>query len=186
MDWKLLKKNCEDKKNYLSFTHYDWDHIRFAKKLSSRFRSLCLQRGIHYPISPGKRNFLKTLPLCNSTTSHTRVLFSGNSKSANHLSRVFSLIDQILIPGDSPKTLDKLWLGKADAQLQVLVLSHHGSHTGTSKQILKHFSFKQALVSARRRRYGHPHKKVVQRLRKNRVPLIDTEQWGNIHIVLEK
>jgi competence protein ComEC len=38
-----------------------------------------------------------------------------------------------------------------------------------------------AVASARERRYGHPHQETELILRKFRVPLLRTEDWGNIH-----
>lgn len=67
--------------------------------------------------------------------------------------------------------------------VRVLALGHHGSRTSTSKDLLKELpNLKLAIASARKRRYGHPHRETVEALGKFKVPILSTEDWGNIVI----
>jgi competence protein ComEC len=68
---------------------------------------------------------------------------------------------------------------------RILVLGHHGSRTSTSSLLLDHLPRLTAAVSsARFRKYGHPHARVRRDLAKRHIPLLRTEEWGNLHFEL--
>lgn len=103
--------------------------------------------------------------------------------SANAASRVFMIENRVLLPGDSIASEEKKWgLFVRKHPITLLVLGHHGSRTSTSEALLKNLPhLKQAIASARREVYGHPHKTVLKRLKKNGVAVIATEDWGSLH-----
>lgn len=105
-------------------------------------------------------------------------------RSTNAASSVVLWRD-ILVPGDSDRNAEKYWSSALPGVggTRVLVLGHHGSRTSTSRELLTRLpNLKMAIVSARRRRYGHPHIEVLQLLRDFRVPVLNTEDWGNIFV----
>jgi competence protein ComEC len=126
----------------------------------------------------------------------------GRRKSANDWSRVFTVTyhDQsqpnrstrVVVPGDSPIKEERQWLHGLGAfapgvraAADFLILGHHGSRTSTGLDLLKSLPrLRGAIASARRARYGHPHREVELRLRKFRVPLLKIEDWNNIWIEL--
>lgn len=185
VDWASINKSCSKKINTIRFTHYDWDHIRFVNQLRDLSSIVCRESIPRYPIPSEKRKIIESIPICKSSSS-VRLIYAGHPKSSNHQSHVFHILNKFLIPGDSPSSLEAQWINKPEVSTEVLVLGHHGSRTSTSSALLHRFRFKQALVSARKKRYGHPHKIVQERLKKYRIPLIKTEEWGNIHIMLKK
>ncbi|WP_413584632.1 ComEC/Rec2 family competence protein [Bdellovibrio sp. HCB274] len=89
---------------------------------------------------------------------------------------------RFLFPGDSPIKAESLWQGLPwVTNARVLVLGHHGSRTSTSEELLDHLPvLKMAIASARWERYKHPHAEVIYRLKKRQIPLLKTEDWGNI------
>ena len=104
---------------------------------------------------------------------------------ANDLSRVFVLKGQILLPGDSTKRAEKVWTQNMKAskrnRIRWLIAPHHGSYTSSSKELLKalpHLEF--VLISARKKVYGHPHKKVLKRFKERNLSVLKTEAWGHI------
>jgi competence protein ComEC len=65
-----------------------------------------------------------------------------------------------------------------------LILGHHGSQTSSSQAFLTQARPGLAIASARRARYGHPHRKVVSRLRQKKIPTLTTEDWGSLFFSL--
>lgn len=63
----------------------------------------------------------------------------------------------------------------------VLKIGHHGSKTSTSEPFLKTVKPTYGIISAgRKNRFGHPHKEVIERLKKNRVHILRTDQMGAV------
>ena len=185
--WRRVKKLCKHKDNRVYLTHYDWDHIRFIRRLKRQLPGACLATKIHYPISVKKRKWLNRLRPCpTSASSPVELLFSGGEKGTNDRSRVFSVARHILVPGDSPTSQEKKWVKHLNKNFDTLVLGHHGSRTSSSERLLKAASIRQAIASARRKKYGHPHPVVIQRLKQHKIPLLSTEEWGHIHLLMQK
>jgi competence protein ComEC len=100
---------------------------------------------------------------------------------SNELSQVF-LAAGFLLPGDSTKKEELAWGSLLPQGLpRVLILGHHGSRTSTSEFLLNHLPLlKLAISSARWRRYQHPHAQVLALLRKHKIPILRTEDWGSV------
>lgn len=106
-------------------------------------------------------------------------------KTTNDASKVF-IVNNVLIPGDSSTKSEKSWAFNLNSKVKYLILGHHGSRTSTSDLLLSHLpSLKLAIASARYARYKHPHLETIERLKRFKVPLLKTEDWGNIHIILQ-
>ena len=185
--WEKIIQYCGLKKNIVSFSHWDIDHINLTKKFSYKVYSLCILD------LPGgqfhhwrNKKFLSRVPRCTeASNNYKEVLFSKSTLSTNASSKVYSVEQQILIPGDSTKKDETRWAKKLKQKIYYLVLGHHGSLTSTSTLLLKSLPhLKQSLASNRKSRYGHPHKIVEQRLSKMGIPHINTQEWGNIIINL--
>jgi competence protein ComEC len=66
-------------------------------------------------------------------------------------------------------------------QADVLKAGHHGSKTSTSEAFLQKIQPKTAIISVgQKNRYGHPHKEVLQRLKKQGITIWRTDQEGAI------
>lgn len=179
-------KNCSGKKNYLSVSHLDWDHISFIKNYSSKVAHLCLtQRPLDQTHARFRQEVLNKLKSCEQKDlpAEFSLLYPGKKTSqANDSSAVvYSKKFKAIAPGDSPKKNDLWWNEKAEGA-RVLILGHHGSRTSTAKQTLaSHPKIEMAIVSARKAKYGHPHLETVLLLKQFGIPLLKTEDWGNIH-----
>ncbi|MCB9026594.1 MAG: hypothetical protein H6625_09780 [Bdellovibrionaceae bacterium] len=111
--------------------------------------------------------------------------YCNSQKTTNCYSRIFEWDKKILIPGDSPSFLEKIWLSRISKQIQILLLGHHGSSTSTSDYLLQKLShINIAISSARRKKYGHPTLKIQSKLKQYFIPLLSTEEWGSIIIEL--
>jgi competence protein ComEC len=140
---RRVLKLCQGKKNLIHLSHWDWDHISFVASFARQSFSTCL---IARPIgssSPYKERLISALQLCppRSLASVYRTLFEGQiqKKDSNVGSSVIESQEyRTLIPGDSPVSMEKQWVSQAPAQIQGLVLGHHGSRTSTSMALLTH------------------------------------------------
>lgn len=165
---------CRYKKNQIYFSHGDWDHISYTKKLTSNFPHLCR-------VGPADNKIIRTIKKCEEFFAWAWQP-DQMQKTSNDGSWVYFL-NSLLYPGDSPRKFEKQWMHKIPQPVRILVLGHHGSRTATSENILQTLRPLVAVVSARQSRYGHPHSKVVKNLKKFRIPLLRTEFWGNLHFV---
>jgi competence protein ComEC len=187
---KVLKF-CRDKVNYVHLSHWDWDHISFAKKYSRLVKTTCLINWPQGPHSTGKDEMLKQIKLCSkvqlkNTENSTQILHrSRNLKDSNSASEViWSQSFHLLVPGDSPSSQEKIWKFQVPQTTKGLILGHHGSRTSTSQVLLSNLpNLRWAIASARKSRYGHPHLQTVKRLEEQKVPLLKTEDWGNLHFL---
>lgn len=189
---KLLQE-CGKKKNKVFFSHWDWDHINFVRKAWRRLPFFCR---LNEPGGVGnkkKKAFLLSVPLCEIAPSDVfkEIFFkphlnrSHRVTDSNKYSRVIIVKRQVLIPGDSPGSSEHLWEKKITDPIRILIVSHHGSRFSTTPQLLNRLPYlKMAVASARKKRYGHPHIKVRKRLARKGIPLLSTDDYGNIIIPL--
>ncbi len=185
---KSIKRECLYKKNRLFLSHWDHDHISFSLKLKHALKNLCLMEGPGGNSSEKKKRIIRRLPLCSNRSSNVKVIHDGStpqrySEKSNYRSKVYE-IENILIPGDSPSKMEKIWASPILLEVKILILGHHGSQTSTSKYLLNQLkNLRLALSSSRRSRYGHPHPKVKERLNKISVPLLSTSEWGTLKVI---
>lgn len=182
---------CGNKLNKIFLSHWDLDHYNHISSLARSVRRLCWQiqappsSGNSYDISPSVARVMQLkIPLCpiDLTDSPIQSWQPKEGREKNDRSLVFK-DERFLIPGDSPVDQEKKWVHdlKGLTSVKVLIVGHHGSRTSTSIELLKQLpNLKVAVVSARSRRYGHPHKSVTKRFSKNKTPILKTEDWGSI------
>lgn len=181
--WKKIKSACGARENIFFLSHWDWDHIgALAKPAFHRaLKNSCLWEPPLGKSSVTKKRLLEKLAPCPRFKSDHSSWRPRSFKKTNDASRVY-FMDRILMPGDSPMTQEKLWKDQAwITPTRVLILGHHGSNTSTSTDLLAQMpQLKISVSSARWRRYFHPHPQTQVRLRHQKVPLLRTEDWGNI------
>ncbi len=174
---------CSQKLNEIYLTHWDYDHILNLPQLVRHSANVCWQ--IKPLIGAQKKMSQKILSLniksCSQVHQLDEFWHPQNFKNTNDASIVFRH-KNILISGDSPKTQELLWARQMNLQhIKVLLLGHHGSKTSTSEELLRQLpNLKMSIASARYQKYKHPHFKVVERLKKNNIPILKTEDWGHI------
>lgn len=187
---KLIKNFCDYKKNWLYFTHGDWDHINRLSFFKSENLNYCIKKLPREHLNTKKLNWLLQHPIClEAGSSRELVVLNKNvsckRKDNNCFSYIYQWQNQVLIPGDSPKKSEKRILTQLHPKVEVLILGHHGSQTSTSQKLLSHLShLNMSVASSRSKKYGHPHKTIIERLQKNKTPLLTTEEWGSIILEL--
>lgn len=62
--------------------------------------------------------------------------------------------------------------------IQVIQIGHHGSKTSTSKEFLEYIKVKNAIISAKKEKYGHPHQETINKLNEYNISIYCTENRG--------
>lgn len=181
---KNLPAPCPSKANSLFITHYDLDHISMARSQAQKAH-LCLMDTVPTSVSPRKLQMLSPIPQCQGTPhSAVQRLYRARFKKRNE-SHAYVVAKSFLVTGDSDKNIEHLWANTNLPHIHYLLLGHHGSRTSTSEQLLSYLPrLRMAFVSALKKKYGHPHHEVMEKLKKRRIPVIMTEEFGNIAIEL--
>nr|WP_303652836.1 ComEC/Rec2 family competence protein [Paludisphaera mucosa] len=93
----------------------------------------------------------------------------------------------MILTGDSEPPSRNWWLENCPDLLRdcsVLKLAHHGSHNGTDAPWLDMLKPELAVVSlGAGNSYGHPHSETLELLKRDRIPLVRTDEWGTISLV---
>ncbi|MGZ3769493.1 MAG: hydrolase [Bdellovibrio sp.] len=184
--WKKILSECQKKDNEVFLSHWDWDHIGALNTLKGKnlLNNFCIALRPLGNSSQHKMKLLEPFPSC-PTEKISELIWKPpmGQKDSNSLSQVVK-INETLIPGDSPVTQEKIWsrLNWIKSS-RVLILGHHGSKTSTSTELLQSLPYlKMSISSARWKRYHHPDASIEARLQHYRIPLLKTEEWGNIWI----
>jgi competence protein ComEC len=177
---------CRGKFNKLFLSHDDWDHMAFMSRLA-HWPHVCLIKSPREITTAHKRQIIESWPLCPVPGPAQEIEWNLNGHSSNDLSRVYFLAAaHALFPGDSTQGEETAWaryLGPL--KVQWWILGHHGSKTSSSDLLIKNIGHPwAAIASARFKKYHHPHPSVMARLRAHGIPLLKTEDWGNIWINL--
>lgn len=181
-----LITNCGYKMNVLHLSHWDYDHFLNILPLARTLPYICW-RHYPYPISEKKspqRVLTLRIPSCSTGLSRKAWTWQPKTfQSSNDSSSVF-WEQFVLIPGDSPRKQERYWLRSLQTVVhlsRVLILGHHGSRTSTGLPLLSSMPrLRYAIASARYRRYRHPHPETITRLDQFQIPVLRTEDWGNI------
>lgn len=87
----------------------------------------------------------------------------------------------LLYMGDASKeTEEKLIKQNKVEDIFVLKVGHHGSKTATSEIFIEKIKPQNAVISALKKYYGHPHEETINILKENKVNMYLTEQHGAI------
>ena len=88
-----------------------------------------------------------------------------------------------LFTGDAPRAIEEYLIDRDGSTLKstVLKVGHHGSRTSTSKLFLDEVNPAFAVISSgKNNRYGHPHREVIELLRKRGITTLNTAASGTI------
>lgn len=190
---KRISRYCRHIENLVHLSHSDQDHISGLSQLPKMSKQFCMT---NHPPTENKRKqqLFNRFPICpehNPSFEYFQTLWSPDldfhkKLNSNDTSRVIKILLpnlSIIHPGDSSRKIEKIWAAKLkDRSAKVLILGHHGSQTSTSEYLLSSvYRLRMAIASARKNKYGHPHIKVKNRLKKTKnLDVISTEDWGNI------
>ncbi len=188
---KKLLTLCLHRENQIALSHWDFDHYAHIPALVKSVPHVCWLS--QPPVSEEKSTMRQILQLgikpCDDQNffhvqRQTEMWRPTFSKTSNESSGVFQ-DGSFLLPGDSPISQEKKWIRQMTNldEVRFLVLGHHGSRSSTGDELLWRLkNLKMTLASARFAKYHHPHFLTVQRIKNRQVPLLRTEDWGNIFL----
>ncbi|KGE18223.1 ComEC/Rec2 family competence protein [Paenibacillus wynnii] len=115
----------------------------------------------------------------------------------NHNSVVFRLSmdgSQFLFTGDMDKEAEEMIIEResnhsasAQQRVDIFKAAHHGSKTSNSDAWLKYWNPSAVVISAGvNNLYGHPSGEVLDRLAANKIPILRTDQQGEIQMEIHK
>jgi competence protein ComEC len=125
--------------------------------------------------------------LWDEVSFHYRHPIQGMFSKRNNRSCVLELGNaqcKVLIMADAEKKVERMLLASVfNAEQRLLIVGHHGSNTSSTEDFLSRERFSNALISnGYRNRYGHPHPKVIERLKSQGIKIFRTDQLGTIDI----
>lgn len=188
-NWASIRRECQSKRATFFISHADWDHLSFFERVEHLATDSC-RRGTlaENKVAKNKRRLLKhfsNLPQCADSSkvwAWTPHNFKGKPKLNNEYSQVALIRRKVLVTGDSPKKMERIWSTEMPSQqVRYLLLGHHGSRTSTSVELLDQLShLKIGIASAREKKYHHPHPETELTLKLKGIALLKTEDWGSL------
>jgi len=86
----------------------------------------------------------------------------------------------VLLPGDISSQIEGVI--EVEKEIEVLKIAHHGSKYSSSEEYLERMSPDLAVISVGKNSYGHPTKKVLERLENLGIKMLRTDLEGEIEI----
>lgn len=196
-----LKKQNIKKFDYVIATHPDEDHIGGMGDVIKKYpidkfytpKKIVNTRTFKYMIQQLRNKNMKIdtpeprikLDLGKNTTAEMLAPNSMNYPDTNNYSVVLKITygnTKFLFTGDAEKTSESEMIDKGyDLSADVLKVGHHGSSGSTSQQFLDKVDPKIAIISCgKNNKYGHPHKKTINKLKKKNIQIYRTDVDGTI------
>lgn len=170
----LFKKKQIYDIDLLITTHDDFDHSGALPSLMNNFKvNRYIKEYTYFPIE------IDGIKLTNYNT-YTALFEEENDES---LVIGFNLSNiNFLIMGDAPKKIEnKIMEDYTYIPCDILKVGHHGSNTSSSSAFLNYLSPKEAIISCgKNNKYGHPHKDVINNLRRKNITIKRTDEMGSI------
>ncbi|GGF07475.1 DNA internalization-related competence protein ComEC/Rec2 [Halobacillus andaensis] len=185
----FLKSNGLKKIDALIVSHNDQDHSGSVEYLESSFNI----EGIY--VSPYYDKELKTKRIVKEGdalvfSDYTfYILHPGDDHEDSNENSLVIYTElgglRWVFTGDISKQIEnKLMKTYPELRADVLKISHHGSHTSTAPNWLKHLNPEVALISVgRENSYGHPHAEVIESIEEQGSVIFRTDKHGGVRFL---
>jgi len=188
----LLKKEGIKKIDYLILTHGDYDHLGEALSLTKQFPvdSIFINEG---KINSLEKKIIRNHPNVQRLKQNDyfevgdfKILSLNSDLKEENDSSIVLYIEikgkKLLLMGDASIKTEKYILNQYEIKdIDILKCGHHGSKTSSSYEFLKEVNPKIALISAGvDNKFHHPHKEVTKRLKKLKIKIYNTQEFGNV------
>ena len=109
-------------------------------------------------------------------------------KELNNYSPIMKITygeNSFLFTGDAEKEVEKEVINNGyNLKAEVLKVGHHGSTTSTTEEFLDLVNPEIAVISVgKENTYGHPEKKILDRLKNKNIKILRTDEIGSIEII---
>lgn len=176
----------------LIITHFDLDHISGADHLQDRVeveRVYVPRHQEEFQISDGGDSALVrvdseiSLAWDGGNLTIFPPLSQGESNDSG-LSVLFTVGEyDTLITGDMSQTMESALVSTYPLpDVELLVAGHHGARNSTGSALLHWITPDLVAISVGKNAYGHPSKEVLDRLARQNIPAVRTDQCGTIII----
>ncbi len=156
----------------LIITHQDYDHCGGRDSLMANFNvRRCVEDASEFPIDAGHLHV------------ENRNIYGGSEENERSLVLDFNILGKrVIVAGDATVDIEaKILKDIPDIDCDILKVGHHGSDTSTSEAWLDALTPEIAAISCgRRNSYGHPTKKVLERLEARSITIRRTDLEGSI------
>ena len=189
---------------YLVLTHADLDHYGGCISVLERFNvKKIFYNGLEKNYDPAWQTFKKAIEdegaelvvvqgneRWEMGQLYIRAFGGPNNQEGNNASvilQLFSLNGVHLLTGDAEAELEKFLSEKYGDELRsdVYKVGHHGSKTSSTDVFMQKIGASVGVISAGEdNQYGHPHARVVARLKRYGLEILETSVLGDIDFVL--
>jgi len=191
----FFKSQGIKKLDYLILTHGDKDHLGEAKTLLSKIpvnKIILNTNTLNYYERKliSKQTIIGTQDYAFQLNDLYFQQLNFDLEDENDSSQIY-LVQykniKILLTGDASIKSESYLLKNYNlGHIDILKVGHHGSKTSTSNQLLQETTPSLALISAgRENKFNHPHPSILERLKKYKVNIYNTQRDGTITINLK-
>lgn len=200
----FLRNKGVRKLDYVIASHYDEDHINGLIGAMNAYDTGCVVTPDYEAATYIYQSFTKTLKRKGLIPVHPE---AGDSfslgeacltvlsplKSDYEEENSYSIVvkaaykkNSVLLTGDATieneEEMVRKWKKTGLLTCDLLVLGHHGSANSTSQMLLRYAGKKGAILSCGKdNTYGHPAAVVMERLKRNKIPVYRTDRQGDLH-----
>lgn len=176
------------KLDYLILSHGDEDHSGNAITLLKDFSisNIILNQGQYNNIENEiRKKYPNKIRKDINTTNWkiTKLNHSIKNNENDNSTILHTCIYQtcVLFMGDASKEVEQEILEKYQMKTNVLKVAHHGSKTSTSTEFLKNLKPQISIISSgKNNQFNHPHKEVINNLKKMKIIIKNTQNDGTI------
>lgn len=177
----------------VTITHWDSDHSGGLQKLSTIYKinSLYANKASEdqieqklYPVYLREGDVIGTEMIYFEILSPTEISETENQDS------IIGILNygtkKILMMADATAEVEqKLAWREKISKVDMIKISHHGSATATSQELLEVARPERAIISVgKNNKFGHPTKAVLEKLEKMKIEILRTDEIGDIEIKL--
>lgn len=177
-------------------THWDNDHCGGLKDLAKNYKIEKIMCGIEQnscTVKLEENDIIKYNQIYFEVVKIGGIAGKGvdesNGNSVVGLLRIFG--KKFLMMADAPGEIEQMMVWQKILQsriskegIDVIKISHHGSGTATSDELLDLVKPKEAIISVGKNNFGHPSKEVLEKLKKRNIKIRRTDESGDIIYVL--
>lgn len=198
---EYFKDEAIRKLDFLILTHFDIDHAGGAydiaknfyvahaiiehgeikNKASENFLKLACEKKI--PVQKAENNKL----IFDENGVKITTYYDKNSENQNDNSVVVLLEykgEKVLFMGDMSAVAYRQ-ISHLIPQVDIVKIGHHGALGSTDDFMLDKLKPQKIIISTGTNHYGHPHRKTLEVIRKHKIPIFSTKEFGAIKFIYD-